>query len=221
MSEFDASLLASTGRAATRASRSCRPPPIPDGEVVFQRWAAMGVAHFARPRRRGRAGARARPRRSRRSGGGPGRRRGRPHLPVRRQARAPARRPGRHGRRPGLARRARSRGDPGRLLGRGDGPRGARVRLPGQGCCRGRCAGARASGSRPGVSVIPHYDAWPEPFSALDRAPGAARLGRARASTRRPRSSDGTAAGRSTARRGSRSGAAATASVPRGEMFRV
>ena len=32
--------------ARDRASRSCRPRRIPDGEEVFTRWAAMGVAHF-------------------------------------------------------------------------------------------------------------------------------------------------------------------------------
>ena len=45
MSEFDASLLASTGRAV-RASSILPTASYPDGEAVFQRWAAMGVAHF-------------------------------------------------------------------------------------------------------------------------------------------------------------------------------
>ena len=37
----------------------------------------------------------------------------------------------------------------------------------GRGCCRGRCAGGAGLGFAPGASVVPHYDAWPEPMSAL------------------------------------------------------
>ena len=46
MSAFDAGLLASTG--VTRPRVAILPTAsYPDGEVVFQRWAAMGVSHFA------------------------------------------------------------------------------------------------------------------------------------------------------------------------------
>jgi cyanophycinase len=46
MSEFDASLLAATGRTRPRVA-ILPTASYPDGEVVFQRWAAMGVSHFA------------------------------------------------------------------------------------------------------------------------------------------------------------------------------
>jgi len=46
MSEFDASLLAATGRVRPRVA-ILPTASYPDGEVVFQRWAAMGVSHFA------------------------------------------------------------------------------------------------------------------------------------------------------------------------------
>jgi cyanophycinase len=46
MSAFDAELLASTGRARPRVA-ILPTASYPDGEDVFQRWAAMGVAHFA------------------------------------------------------------------------------------------------------------------------------------------------------------------------------
>jgi peptidase E len=46
MADFDADLLASTGRARPRVA-ILPTASYPDGEDVFQRWAAMGVAHFA------------------------------------------------------------------------------------------------------------------------------------------------------------------------------
>lgn len=46
MSEFDTSLLVATGRATPRVA-ILPTASFPDGEVVFQRWAAMGVSHFA------------------------------------------------------------------------------------------------------------------------------------------------------------------------------
>ena len=46
MAAFDADLLASTGRARPRVA-ILPTASYPDGEDVFQRWAAMGVAHFA------------------------------------------------------------------------------------------------------------------------------------------------------------------------------
>lgn len=45
MAEFDAGLLAATGRARPRVV-ILPTASAPDGEDVFQRWAAMGVAHF-------------------------------------------------------------------------------------------------------------------------------------------------------------------------------
>ena len=45
MAEFDAGLLAATGRARPRVA-ILPTASYPDGEEVFQRWAAMGVAHF-------------------------------------------------------------------------------------------------------------------------------------------------------------------------------
>lgn len=46
MSDVDAALLASTGVARPRVA-IVPTASFPDGEEVFQRWAAMGVAHFA------------------------------------------------------------------------------------------------------------------------------------------------------------------------------
>ena len=45
MAEFDAGLLAATGRTRPRVA-IIPTASFPDGEAVFQRWAAMGVAHF-------------------------------------------------------------------------------------------------------------------------------------------------------------------------------
>ena len=45
MAEFDAGLLASTGRARPRVA-ILPTASYPDGEAVFARWAAMGVSHF-------------------------------------------------------------------------------------------------------------------------------------------------------------------------------
>ena len=45
MAEFDAGLLAATGRPRPRVA-ILPTASYPDGEEVFQRWAAMGVAHF-------------------------------------------------------------------------------------------------------------------------------------------------------------------------------
>lgn len=45
MAEFDAGLLAATGRSRPRVA-ILPTASYPDGEEVFQRWAAMGVAHF-------------------------------------------------------------------------------------------------------------------------------------------------------------------------------
>lgn len=45
MAEFDAGLLAATGRPRPRVA-ILPTASAPDGEEVFQRWAAMGVTHF-------------------------------------------------------------------------------------------------------------------------------------------------------------------------------
>ena len=45
MAEFDAGLLAATGRPRPRVV-ILPTASYPDGEEVFQRWAAMGIAHF-------------------------------------------------------------------------------------------------------------------------------------------------------------------------------
>ena len=44
---------------------------------------------------------------------------------------------------------------------------GHAVRLPGPAHALAAALGRRARASRPGVAVVPHYDAWPEPLSAL------------------------------------------------------
>jgi len=47
MAEFDAGLLAATGRVRPRVA-ILPTASYPDGEEVFQRWATMGVSHFGR-----------------------------------------------------------------------------------------------------------------------------------------------------------------------------
>jgi cyanophycinase len=47
MAALDAELLAATGRARPRVA-IVPTASFPDGEVVFQRWAAMGLEHFSR-----------------------------------------------------------------------------------------------------------------------------------------------------------------------------
>ena len=78
----------------------------------------------------------------------------------------------------------------------------------------------RASGSSTGASVIPHYDAWPEPLSALIalQAPrGSLVLGIDEETAVVGRDGAWQVHGRSA----SRSGAAAIASASRGEIFRL
>ena len=131
MSELDASLLATTG--VTRPRVAILPTAsYPDGEVVFQRWAAMGVSHFAA------LGAEVEPVyvRDRATADDPGAAQavGEADL-IYLSGGKPAylmRRAGPHGGRPGPRGRARAWGGPGRLLGRGDGPCVPRVRLPGR-----------------------------------------------------------------------------------------
>ena len=166
MADFDAGLLASTGRSRPRVA-ILPTASFPDGEDVFQRWAAMGVTHFGDARRRGRTGPRPRPGRRRRSGRGAGHRRGGSRLPVGWQARLPRRRcsPGRRSvaRWPRRTRAARSSpvARPGRWSSPAHlfDPRARVVPWP----LRWRAG----LGFVAGASVVPHYDAWPEPFTAL------------------------------------------------------
>ena len=146
-------------------------------------------------------------------GGGTGGRRGRPRLPLGREARTPA---------PGAGGDARSGAA---LLAAHE--RGAVL----AGCSAGAMILAgHAFEFRVGLVPWPlRWGAWPRVRAGrvghpalrrvarallrADRAAGPARLGPARASTRRRRSSVATAAGRSTAPRGSRSGGVATANA--------
>ena len=124
MTEIDAGLLAATGRSPA-PRRDPADGVLAGRDEVFQRWASMGVEPLLGARRRGRAGPRPRSVRRRRRGPRPGDRRGRPDLPVGRQAghlTVDARRVG--GRR-GAGRGARAGRGAGRLLGRGDDPRRA------------------------------------------------------------------------------------------------
>ena len=84
------------------------------------------------------------------------------------------------GGRPGAPPGPRARRGHRRLLGRGDGPRRAALRHAPPAARSGRVRWRDGLGLVAGASVVPHYDAWPEPLSRAARAPGAARLGRAR-----------------------------------------
>ena len=167
MLDFDAGLLAATGRARPRVV-ILPTASYPDGEDVFQRWASMGVAHFAALGAevepvlvRDRDGA-ADPAACQAvgeadlvylSGGKPA------HLRSTRWTG------------PRSARRCSTPHERGAVLaGCSAGAMVAgrpRFDVPRRGCCPGRCAGGQGLGFVPGASVIPHYDAWPEPFSAL------------------------------------------------------
>ena len=166
MRGFDASLLAATGRSRPRVA-ILPTASYPDGEEVFTRWATMGVAHF------GELGAEVEP------------------VLVRDRAGADdPPRPRRSARRTSSTCRAASPAYlldalAGSAVGRAltarttSGERCSRDVRPGRWSwpgtrsisgsarCRGRCAGGPGSGSRPGASVVPHYDAWPEALCAL------------------------------------------------------
>jgi cyanophycinase len=165
MSEFDASLLAATGRVRPRVA-ILPTASFPDGEVVFQRWAAMGVSHFAA------LGAEVEP------------------VLVRDRAAAddPA-----AAQAVGEADLVYlSGGKPAHLLGALVGTAVGRALVDAHdrgaalvGCSAGAMALASHAfdfrvklmpfplrwgdglGFAGGLSVVPHYDAWPEPFSAL------------------------------------------------------
>jgi cyanophycinase len=165
MSAFDADLLASTGRARPRVV-ILPTASYPDGEEVFQRWAAMGVTHFRE------LGAEVEP------------------VLVRDHAdaddKAAVQAIGEadlvylSGGKPGHLRRTLAGSEVGRALTAAH-ERGAVL----AGCSAGAMILAghafdfrvrvlpwplrwgRGLGFATGVSVVPHYDAWPEPLSAL------------------------------------------------------
>jgi cyanophycinase-like exopeptidase len=165
MSAFDAALLAATGRRRPRVV-ILPTASYPDGEEVFQRWAAKGVAHFSDLDAevepvlvRDRAGA---------------------DDPAAVQAVGEADLVYLSGGKPAHLLRALDGSELGRSLGAAH-QRGAVL----VGCSAGAMVLAgrmfdfrvriapwplrwrHGIGSVPGVSVIPHYDAWPEPLSAL------------------------------------------------------
>ncbi len=165
MSEFDASLLASTGIARPRVA-ILPTASYPDGEDVFQRWAALGVAHFAA------LGAEVEPVFVRDRAGADD--------PAAAQAVGEADLIYLSGGKPWHLLRVLDGTAVGQALAAAH-DRGAAL----AGCSAGAMALAghafdfrlrlmpfplrwRAGlGVAPGVSVVPHYDAWPEPLSAL------------------------------------------------------
>jgi len=165
MSAFDAELLASTGRARPRVV-ILPTASYPDGEEVFQRWAAMGVAHFSE------LGAEVEPVLVRD--------RAAADDPAAAQAVGEADLVYLSGGKPGHLRRTLDGSELGRAL-RAAHDRGAIV----AGCSAGAMILAghafdfrvrllpwplrwgRGLGFADGLSVVPHYDAFPEPLSAL------------------------------------------------------
>jgi cyanophycinase len=165
MSEFDASLLESTGRSRPRVA-VVPTASYPDGEAVFQRWAAMGVSHFSA------LGAEVEPVLVRDRAGADD--------AAAAQAVGEADLVYLSGGKPSYLLEALGGTAVGRALGEAH-ERGAAL----VGCSAGAMALAGHSfdfrmrlmpfplrwgtglGFAPGLSVVPHYDAWPEPFSAL------------------------------------------------------
>jgi cyanophycinase len=165
MSSFDASLLAATGVVRPRVA-ILPTASFPDGEPVFQRWAEMGAAHFAG------LGAEVEPVMVRDRAGADD--------PAAVQAIGEADLVYLSGGKPAYLLEALAGSAVGRAL-TGAHERGAAL----AGCSAGAMALAGFSfdfrvrlmpfplrwgsglGFAPGLSVVPHYDAWPEPFSAL------------------------------------------------------
>lgn len=165
MSAFDAELLASTGRARPRVV-ILPTASFPDGEDVFQRWAEMGVTHFRE------LGAEAEPVLVRD--------RAEADDPAAAQAVGEADLVYLSGGKPAYLRRALEGTEVGRALAATHQRGGVLA-----GCSAGAMVLAghafdfrirllpwplrwgRGLGFAPGVSVVPHYDAWPEPVSAL------------------------------------------------------
>jgi cyanophycinase len=165
MLEFDAGLLASTGRSRPRVA-ILPTASYPDGEEVFARWAAMGVAHF------GALGAEVEPVLVRE--------REAADDPAAAQAIGEADLIYLSGGKPAYLMAVLAGSAVGQALADAH-ARGAVL----AGCSAGAMVLAghifdfrlrlapwplrwrRGLGFAPGVSVVPHYDAWPEPFSAL------------------------------------------------------
>jgi cyanophycinase len=165
MAAFDTDLLATSGVARPRVA-ILPTASYPDGEAVFQRWAAMGVSHFAG------LGAEVEPVlvRDRRGADDPGAA----------QAIGEADVVYLSGGKPAYLLEALSGSAVGRALAAANGRGAALV-----GCSAGAMALAAFAfdfrmrlmpfplkwgsglGFAPGLSVVPHYDAWPEPLSAL------------------------------------------------------
>ncbi len=165
MADFDAGLLAATGRARPRVV-ILPTASYPDGEEVFIRWATMGVAHF------GQLGAEVEPVLVRDRTGADD--------PAAAQAIGEADLVYLSGGKPGYLLSVLSGSATGRALLAAH-ERGAVV----AGCSAGAMILAAHAfdfrarlapwplrwrhglGFVPGTSVVPHYDAWPEPLSAL------------------------------------------------------
>ncbi|HEY7701971.1 MAG TPA: Type 1 glutamine amidotransferase-like domain-containing protein [Candidatus Limnocylindrales bacterium] len=165
MAAFDADLLAATGVTTPRVA-ILPTASYPDGEVVFQRWAAMGVSHFAG------LGAEVEPVLVRD--------RAAAEDPAAAQAIGEADLVYLSGGKPGYLVGALAGSAVGRALAEAH-ERGAVL----AGCSAGAMALATFAfdfrarlvpfplrwktglGIADRVSVVPHYDAWPEPFSAL------------------------------------------------------
>jgi cyanophycinase len=165
MAAFDASMLAATGVARPRVA-ILPTASYPDGEAVFQRWAEMGVAHFAG------LGAEVEPVLVRD--------RSAAEDPSAAQAVGEADLVYLSGGKPAYLLGALAGTAVGRALAAAH-ERGAAL----AGCSAGAMALAAFSfdfrvrlmpfplrwgsglGIARGLSVVPHYDAWPEPFSAL------------------------------------------------------
>jgi len=165
MAEVDAGLLASTGVARPRVA-VLPTASYPDGEDVFDRWASMGVAHFAA------LGAEVEPVLVRDRSGADD--------PAAAQAVGEADLIYLSGGKPDYLRQVLEGSAVGAAL-RAAHERGAVL----AGCSAGAMILAGHAfefrmglvpwplrwgpglGFAPGISVVPHYDAWPEPFSAL------------------------------------------------------
>jgi cyanophycinase len=165
MAGFDADLLASTGRARPRVV-VLPTASFPDGEEIYRRWATMGVEHFTS------LGAEVEPVLVRD--------RSEADDPAAAQAVGEADLVYLSGGKPGYLRQVLDGSEVGRALVRAH-ERGAVL----AGCSAGAMVLAnhafdfrvrvlpwplrwgRGLGVARGVSVVPHYDAWPEPFSAL------------------------------------------------------
>jgi cyanophycinase len=165
MAAFDANLLTATGRARPRVV-VLPTASYPDGEAVFQRWAAMGVAHFSG------LGAEVEPVMVRDRAGADD--------AAAAQAVGEADLVYLSGGKPSYLLEVLEGSEVGRALAAAH-ERGAAL----VGCSAGAMALAGHSfdfrmrliplllrwgsglGFAPGLSVVPHYDAWPEPLSAL------------------------------------------------------